>query len=199
MPDIDDGPRMPNGDHNCTDETKRSAYREALILKIAVESAQEAASQKQGAYRAFLKKQKALGVSKEAITYALARRFEDPDLVLVEEREKLKMMELSGFIPGLMGKLSERYSVEEPTFNEEEEMAMLTATDRGIAAGRSGISRDDNPYQPGSMGYVRWTDGWRAGQQIIADEMGEAPPRRGRGRPKLVPNAPAEDDEEHVA
>lgn len=179
---------------NCTDETKRSAYREALILKIAVESAQEAVNQKNGAYRAFLKKQKKLGVSPESITYVLARRFEDPDLVLISEREKLKMMELSGFIPGLLGKLSERYSVEEATFNEEEEMAIIIAIDQGTKAGRTGISRDANPYIPGSMGHVRWVEGYLTGQQIIADEMGEIAVKRGRGRPKLVPNVPTEED-----
>lgn len=185
---------MPNPSDNVTDETKRSAYREALILKIAVESAQEVASQKMGAYRAFLKKQKGLGVSKEAITYALSKRFEDPDLVLIEEREKLKMMELSGFIPGLMGKLADRYSVEEPTFNEEEEMALLAAIDRGTAAGRNGISRDNNPYEPGTQGHVRWVEGYLTGQRIIADEMGEVTPKRARGRPRLVPSAPTEED-----
>lgn len=161
----------PNGGGNCTDETKRQAYREALILKIAVESAQEVLNSKRGEYRAYLKAAGKKGVDTKAITNMLAMRFEDPDLVLIEERERLKMYDLSGFLPGIRDRLLGRLDIQEPTFKEEEENQVLIAYDHGHLAGRSGHSRDDNPYEPGTQGHVKFVEGWLAGQRAIADEM----------------------------
>lgn len=161
----------PQNGSNCSDETKRHAYREALILKIAVEAAQEVAKSKLGVYRAYLKEAGKQGVSTDAIAFALQCRFEDPDLVLIEQRERLKMLDLSGFLPGIRDKLMSRLDVQEPTANEEEESQVLIAYDRGHLAGRSGHSRDENPYPPGSLGHVKFVSGWLHGQRAIADEM----------------------------
>ena len=161
----------PQNGSNCSDETKRHAYREALILQIAVESAQDVAKSKLGAYRAYLKEAGKRGVSTDAIAFALQCRFEDPDLVLIEQRERLKMLDLSGFLPGIRDKLLSRMDVQEPTANEEEESQVLIAYDRGHLAGRSGHSRDENPYPPGSLGHVKFVSGWLHGQRAIADEM----------------------------
>jgi ribosome modulation factor len=165
----DSGPA--NGGSNCSDDVKRQAYREALILKIAVESAQEVLNSKRGEYRAYLKAAGKKGVDTKSITNMLAMRFEDPDLILIEERERLKMYELSGFIPGIRAQLLDRLDIQEPTAREEEENQVLIAYDRGHLAGRSGHLRDTNPYQPGTLGHVKFLDGWTAGQRAIADEM----------------------------
>lgn len=167
-----DGESGPaNGGSNCSDETKRQAYREAVVLKIAVESAQEVLNSKRGEYRAYLKAAGKKGVDTKAITNMLAMRFEDPDLILIEERERLKMYELSGFLPGIRERLLNRLDIQEPTFKEEEENQILIAYDKGHLAGRSGHLRDTNPYQPGTQGHVKFVDGWLAGQKVIADEM----------------------------
>jgi len=163
-----------NSGSNCSDEFKRQSYREALILKIAAESAQETARGKLGSYRSYLKEAAKKGVPSDAITFALAKRFEDPDLIVVEQRERLKMLELSGFLPGIIDKIMTRMDIIEPTAKEEEESQVLIAYDRGHLAGRSGHKRDNNPYPPGSLGYVKWADGWRGGQDAIANEMGPA-------------------------
>ncbi len=156
---------------NCTDATKRKAYQEALVLKIAVESAAEVARGKLGAYRAYLKEAKKRGVDTKAIASALAVRFQDPDLVLIEKREELRMLDLSGFLPGIREKLLGRFDVQEATNDEEEENQVLIAFDRGTKAGRSGHPRSTNPYPEGSLGERKWNDGWRGGQMAIADEM----------------------------
>lgn len=166
----DNGP--PNGGSNCSDEVKRQAYREALLLKIAVDSAQEVLNSKRGEYRAYLKAAGKKGVDTKAITNMLAVRFDDADLILIEERERLRMYELSGFIPGIRAQLLDRLDIQEPTHKEEEENQVLIAYDRGHLAGRSGHLQDTNPYQPGTLGHVKFLDGWRAGQRAIADEMG---------------------------
>lgn len=164
-------PKQRGGGANCSDETKRQAYREALVLKIGVESAHEVYKSKQGSYRAYLKAAANKGVPTDAVTNMMKRRFDDPDLVLIEERERLKMYELSGFLPGVLEKISDRYDVQEATANEEEENQVLIAYDRGHLAGRSGHTRDTNPYPPGSLGHVKFTEGWIHGQRAIADEM----------------------------
>jgi hypothetical protein len=203
----------PSAPSNCSDETKRQAYREALILKIAAEGAAEAAKSKLGSYRAYLKVAGKRGVSTQAIINALAHRFEDPDLVLIEERERLRLYELSGFLPGIRDKLLSRLDVQEPTTREEEENQVLIAFDRGALAGRSGHPQTVNDYPVGSPGYVKWIEGWRAGQQAIADEMvmeqesprtvervasppPPPPPRgtaaKGRGRPRKAAKSNAQ-------
>lgn len=160
-----------SGPNYCTDDIKRQAYKEALILDIAVKSAQATAKSKLGAYRAYLKEAGKKGVSTESITNALKKRFNDPELVLIEEREKLKMLDLCGFLPGIRERLLERMDVQEPTAKEEEENQVLIAYDRGHFAGRSGHLRDTNPYEPGTLGHVKFVDGYLSGQRAIADEM----------------------------
>lgn len=177
---------------NCSDEVKQDAYRKAALLKIAEESAHEVYKSKQGAFRAYLKAAEKLGVDPDSITKQLKIRFNDPDAELIKLREQIKMMELSGFLPGIMGKLQSRYSVIEPTVAEEEESQVLIAYDHGHLAGRKGHLRDNNPYQPGTLGHAKWVEGYLAGQRAIADEMDHGedgqpvpqPERRGRGRPK---------------
>lgn len=161
---------------NCPDSVKRDFYRQALVAKIAEESAKEAHSQKMGAYRALLKKADSAGVSTKAITNALACRFDDPELVLIEERERLKMLDLSGFLPGIRDKLLGRLDVEEVTRGEKYEMDLAAARDQGALAGRRGHRRDLNQHQPGTELHVAWIEGWLQGQRAIADEMVEVDP-----------------------
>lgn len=176
---------------NCSDETKRDAYHKAALLKIAEESAHETYKSKQGAFRSYLKAAGKLGVDTDAIVEQLKIRFNDPDLELIKLRERIKMMELSGFLPGIMDQLMDRYDVQEATHAEEEESQVLIAYDRGHLAGRKGHIRDNNPYPPGSLGHVKWIDGWNGGQKAIAEEMayGEdgrpvpPPEKPKRGRP----------------
>jgi hypothetical protein len=185
---------------NCSDATKRKAYQEALLLKIGVESAAEVARGKLGSYRAYLKEAKKRGVDTKAITKALAVRFQDPDIVLIEIREELKMYDLAGFIPGIREKLLGRFDVQEATGAEEEENQVLIAYDKGVMSGRSGHRLDANPYPEGSLGARKWADGWRGGQRAIADEMADSvtdgmagptttAPKTRRGKKADVPQA----------
>lgn len=177
------------GGSNCSDATKRDYYREALIKRIALESAQAAVKQKNGEYRATLGAAKKAGVSTTAIIHALNMRFNDPHEVLIEEREKLKMLDLSGLLPGIREKLLGRLDVEEATRNEEDEMDQARALDLGAQAGRTGEPRENNPYPAGSEEYVKWWSGWRSGQAAIAAEMQPGPdwdgaPREAAAIPK---------------
>lgn len=166
-----------NADHsghggNCPDSVQRDFYRQALVARIGLEAAQATVRQKSGSYRSILGAAKKAGVNTAALTHALNVRFLDPDDVLRDERDKLKMLDLSGFLPGIREKLLGRgLEVEEATTNEAHETAMIIAVDRGTAAGAKGASRDANPYRAGTEYHVQWTEGWLAGQRAIADEM----------------------------
>jgi len=159
------------GNPNCTDETRLDFYKQALIAKIAHESAAATAGKKLAQYRSVLKEAAKAGVDSEAIANQLKVRFQDPDDVLRAERERLKMMELTGFIPGLLDKLTDGYNVYQPTRKEQETLKAAVAYDEGHYAGRRGHSVDGNPHSPGSQGYVRWREGWHDGQAAIAAEM----------------------------
>jgi hypothetical protein len=171
-PEIDD-----DGGSNCTDETKRDYYRRALIAKIGLESAQATAKTKNGEYRAVLKDAKKAGVDTDAITRSLALRFQDHDVLVVQIREELKMLDLSGVIPNIKQKLLARLDVEEPTRNEAHQMTVDRAYDDGAFSGREGAPRDSNPHRPGSELHDTWDRAWLLGQAAIAAEMmPSAPP-----------------------
>lgn len=156
---------------NCTDETKRRAYLEAMVLYISMESARDVLKSKTGVYRSYLKAANKRGVSSDAITFAIANRETDPELLAIAVRERIKLSQLGGNHPGLFDKIASRFDVYEPTLKEEEENQILIAVDRGMRAGRNGHERDGNPYEAGSIGHVKWVEGYIAGQRIIAEEM----------------------------
>lgn len=178
---------------NCTDETKREAYLAALKTKREEEAAKAVHASKLATHRNILKRYAKMGVNTEMVTYALSVRDFDEDELLIMERERLKMLDLSGKIVNIKDKLMPRLDVEEATSLEASELELAKADDIGERAGRAGISRDANPYKPGSEMHVHWVQGWLLGQRTIADAMeanapppvGNVPPiKRGRGRPK---------------
>ena len=173
---------------NCSDETKREFYRRAVLTKIAIESAAEVLRSKTGLHRNLLKEAAKAGVDTQAISEVLAIRFNDPDIELIALRERIKMMELSGYLPGLLDKLVPRYAVTEATSKEAEAMDDVRAFDQGTKAGRKGHMRNTNPGKPGSSTHVEWDRGYMTGQAIIADEMG---PKTKPKAPKKTPANPA--------
>lgn len=183
---------MPNDDtqSNVTDATRREAYVTALKAKQAEELAKAEHDKALGAYRGVLKHFKKLGVNPDAITYALKARFEDPDEIVMQEREKLEMLGLSGVVPDIQTKIAGTMSVSEPTSDEEEVGAVLAAFDKGVTAGKRGASRDENPYPAGSLGFLKWHEGWFAGQKAIAYEMASTVDEEVEPAPKVVPLEP---------
>ena len=165
-PEIDD-----DGGSNCTDETKRDYYRRALMAKIGLESAQAAAKTKNAEYRNVLKDAKKAGCNSTAIAETLAARFMDEDVLVLDLREKLKMLDLSGVVPGIVDKILDRLDIEEPTRNEAHQMSVDRAYDDGAFGGREGAPRDSNPHVPGSELRDTWDRGWLLGQAAIASEM----------------------------
>jgi hypothetical protein len=180
---------------NCSPDTKRDFLREALLAKIGLESAQETVRSKNGTYRSILKRAGKAGVDTDALTTAIKLRFEDPDALAIMKGNELEMLELSGRFPNLFADIKQRYQPHVAPDEVEEETQVLVAYDNGVAAGRAGYPTDTNPYHAGTVGYVKFLEGWHAGQRTIADEMApksdappagdpNAAPKKGRGRPK---------------
>lgn len=164
------------GQTNCTDETRREFYRKALMAKIGLEAAQAAAKTKNAEYRNVLKDAKKAGCNSTAIADALAARFMDEDTLVLELREKLKMLDLSGVVPRIVDKILGRLDIEEPTRNEQHQMTVDRAYDDGAFAGREGAPRDANTHPAGSDLYDAWDRGYLLGQAAIAAEMMPAEP-----------------------
>lgn len=164
----------PEGGTNCTDETKREFYRKALMAKIALEAAQATAKTKNGEYRNVLKDAKKAGVNTKAIAEALAARFTDQDVLVIELREQLKMLDLGGVVPNIVERILNRLDIEQPTNNERAQMDSDRAYDAGVFAGREGRPRDENEFPPGSELHVVFDRGWLVGQAAIAGEMAPA-------------------------
>jgi hypothetical protein len=165
-PEIDDG-----GSTNCSDECKRDYYRRALMAKIGLESAQATAKTKNAEYRNVLKDAKRAGCNSAAIAEALAARFMDEDVLVIDLREKLKMLDLSGIVPRVVDKILARLDIQEPTRNEAHQTSLDRAYDDGSLSGREGAPRDSNPHVPGSELRDTWDRGWLLGQAAIASEM----------------------------
>lgn len=188
----DDTPPPAMGD-NCPDDVKRDFWKQALVANIGMKAAQAAAKQKVAVFRNVLGSAKKAGVSTAAIINALNVRMLDPEAVLLDERERLKMLDLNGFLPGIRERLLDRMDVAEATTKERHELALLTAHDRGHAAGLAGAAQDTNPNEPGTEAYVQWWEGCAQGQRVIADEMNPnaVPPiKRKVGRPRKVQPEP---------
>src|ERR1700744_2868424 len=165
---------------NCTPDVKRDFYRQALIADIAMQSAKAKFDAKKGEYRSILKKASDAGVDSGAITNMLKQRFQDPDEVIREERARLEMYEISGFLPGITDILAPLHDMQQ-TDKEMQEGILLDAFDKGSLAGRLGRIHDEvNTYEPGTEAYVRFKKGYMEGQAAIAGEMKP----RGRGRPR---------------
>lgn len=76
----------------------------------------------------------------------------------------------------------------QPTDDAREEHEEWQAEQAGLAAGKSGKRRQENPHQPGLRTHVAWDKNWAKGnkdwtreQKRIAGEMGENSTRRRRG------------------
>lgn len=170
---------------NVTAATKTSFLRQALRAKIGMESAQEVVRRKSGEYRQVLAAAKKAGVNTDALTHYLNVRLKDADEVFRTEYAKAEMLELSGFLPGLRERLSGEADTV-TTLDYEHETSLVIAIDRGTCAGMQGAERSDNPYEAGTMQFVRWVEGYMDGQRSIADEMAPANDERPVLHPALA-------------
>ena len=94
-----------------------------------------------GVFRNILKKYDGMGVSKEAILYALSVRHEDLDEIVLSERDKLAMLELSGIVSLVKERILQRLAISEATTEEGSVLSQAQAQ-----------SEDAEPVQPPKRG-----------------------------------------------
>lgn len=169
--DTSDNFAPANSSDGVHDAVYRSFYRKCLVTKIAHESALSEAKSKLGEHRSLLKDAKKAGVDTDALSHSLAARLQDPDEVVIRERNKLRMLGLSGVLN--FDQISEITGVKISDASEEEqaEIDMGRAAERGYHAGKNNGAREDNPHPQGSENYVSWDKAWLQAQADIAEEM----------------------------
>lgn len=171
---------------NVTDATRMDYFRRALKAKQNLESAELEARSLRGMYRSTLKDAKNAGVTPDEITFALAMRYQDPDEILIQQRNRIRMLALSGIMPTIQ---QDMFGGPEHTItlsdDEKEKIAAARAYDDGYFRGNNGDARVMNPSLQGTETFDAWERGWIAGQAKIVHSMApriKAPrtPRKGK-------------------
>lgn len=174
---------------NVSDATRLDYFRKALKAKQQLEQAQGEVKAANGVYRAVLKDAKKAGVTPDELTFALAARHIDSDELLLQERNRIRMLAISGVMPTIQDDLFETMKIEVSAEDQEAVTAEL-AYDDGVKSGANGKTRSFNPHFQGSDKYDAWDRGWIAGQKTIADGMPSAKKARTPRKGKLTAETP---------
>jgi ribosome modulation factor len=157
---------------NITDATRIDFLRRATRAKQELESAEREAKSLRGSYRAVLKEGKAAGVTPDEITFALQMRFMDPDEIMIMQRNRIRILALSGIMPtiqqDLFGAPEHNIALSD---EEKEKIAAERAYDDGYFRGNNGDNRTTNPNFQGTETFDAWERGWIAGQAKIVHGM----------------------------
>ena len=177
----------PPKDHNSApNKGKFLAYlREATIKKTEAE-------EKQGEYRAILKRAKADGIEPKVIIAVMAAKKREPEDV---ERDMLREIEAMRWAGLPIGAQSDMFNSGDgdshTTVTQDAAQLEFDANQNGYKAGQSGQEREDNPHPAGSELYVAWERGQKKGNDARAAVqkagLTEVPaPKRGGGRKKAA-------------
>jgi ribosome modulation factor len=153
---------------------KRDYYKKALRAKQEAEKAAEIYKAANGEYRAVLKAAKGAGVSSEAIAYALKVRHLDKDDLMAAERDKARMLALSGVWPTIQ---EDFFNLLTPSPDLENETTIDMAYDNGHQCGLKAESRSINPHVPSTEKWDAWDRGWLTGQGGNVQKLGPKPKR----------------------
>jgi hypothetical protein len=174
---------------NVTDATKRDFYKQALGAKREIEKIAAEMRSANGKYRSILKAAEAAGVSADAITYTLKNRHLDREDLASVERDRVRMMALSGVWPKIQ---TELFAVSTAPVDNPAETTIEVAYDHGHQCGVKGEARTINPHPAGTEHWDAWERGWLLGQtKNVPGRTRAAAKPRGRGKLKLV-EAPVE-------
>ena len=148
---------------NVSDDTWREFCAKALRAKADLDAAQTIAKSKNGAYRSVLKDAKKAGVDSAAITWWLAEKAKEPDVLQAEHSARMRVARLMGLPIGAQLGLF-----------EEGEAPDAASTDRGImqerayqvglTAGKAAETFDPARYPNDPDCQERFFQGWTDGQ-----------------------------------
>jgi hypothetical protein len=168
---------------NVNDETRIEALAECTASAAQISDLADQLKSARGFHSSNIKKWKQRGVNTEALRKAIRDRLRDPDEVLLETHEYVRLRSLQN-MPTFQQDLSQLWGDLQIDDAKAEEIQRQRWHDDGAFAGRNGIARPDNPHGAGSEAYQCWDQGWLHDQERIAKAMGkgEAPVNTARGR-----------------
>ncbi len=152
-------------------------------LLAAVEEAQGEVKKLTGRYRNALKSAKKAGIPSEDLAWALQARFQDPDELAMEFRNRLLISRTVGIIPAELQEtvIGLSFDAAETGLFDDKVIHATTiarAEDEGLAAGLNGHARGDNPYDPMDVSKselrAAWDRRWVQGERRLQSSMKES-------------------------
>lgn len=172
-----------NGPPRTPEEIFDEHFPQIRAAKLAVEQAQKAASAANSVYRNHLKDFKKAGGDADALLDALRfSKMEPEDATRQMQRTNIYMRRMGLPVGSQFGLFDDGQSVADKA--EQDRMARdagperlseksLTAIEEdGFAAGLAGKSAASHGYEEGSPADLRWSAGWRSGQERLAANLG---------------------------
>lgn len=160
-----------SGANNMTDELRREFYTKALHAQQEIDRLAELMKSAKSSISAVYKDAEKSGVSKKAIQDVLRMRNVDLDILRVQERERARMLAVSGVWPSIQEDFFDRLT---PPADLTQEVTLEVAYDNGHTCGVKGENRDINPHAPGTERWEAWDRGWLIGQAKNAPNQAPA-------------------------
>lgn len=159
--------------HNVTPQFIASAERQF------VESAEKLETAK-GKHRNLIKQLKADGINIDKLKAVITLKRQDPTDVLGEYRDFIRYAKVLLLpIGAQLSLLDEEMPEDELDAQQAEEQVAWDAGEQGKAAGKSGATKESNPFQAGTLAFAAWDLCWSKGAELrAAGGVGK------RGRPK---------------
>jgi hypothetical protein len=186
---------------NVTDDARRYHFKIALGLKRELDAAQAVVRSINGRYRSALKQAEKAGIEPKDIIRTLQARELDPDVVIRDEQNFIRMMAATGVMPSIQQDIFGGLEFSPLTAEQQAEMDLEAAYDEGVAAGLAGRNRHTSRFPAGSEAWDTFDRGWLVGQARIAEGLG---PKKKAGRPrkakqggKLDPSSETEGEAVH--
>lgn len=173
-----------------TEEQKQEALERCTEKYLALRSGQEKVKKLNGTYRAELKEAaKVMGVESGIIVRALKARDMEPHEIEREEQQFHDVCIKLGLPLFDYAAALQPAPKKARASGTAEQDAVVDAHNEGVAAGKGGKNRTDNPYPKGSKLEDAWAKGWMVGQSANVPD-GKAPAAKER-RPRAKKSAPA--------
>lgn len=149
-----------------TDETVGMHVNLIKAAEVQWREARDRAAELQGVLRNRYKVAKNDGVDIDALKLAFKIAERSSSEVVAEQRSLARYLKIMGSPLGM------QWSLFEDSVTEEGR-PKVDANLQGQHAGRNGEPAENNPFTPGSADFVAWSEGWVAGQNMLADGIGQ--------------------------
>lgn len=170
----------PSGHNGPTDEQIRQFARSLLDEKQTLGEVMESASASRGRSRAIYKRAKSAGISKDVLKRVVDDLGRDPDELLAEEREYLRIASLMRMPLRQTDLFPEQAAQSEMTGEEKSAHDLWVARNEGYTAGRAGHDINNScRYVQGEETWTKFREGWHDGQAHLAKGL-TSPKTRGR-------------------